>query len=693
MSNAQEFNKERKLQQTADVKWPAEGGGKRDASSRQPLKTSVLDRLGPVNRKAGDAPNRDGDRSLPRGIIWGVLALVAIFVFSFAAFLYGLSGKIFGSVARDLEQVRSGIADLKNLEPKLAEEKFSAASEDISLTFGGVLKKIRPLFEGAGDFFVGFQNLAGQGVILAQEADFLENNLLTFLLNQNGDELIRHLKVIQKTLRDINSQSDKLSSGAARLKTISPAVVDFYLPLKLDIGRYQKFVDALIVWLEADSPRHLLVMLQNPSEIRPAGGFLGSYADIAIKNASVMSIDVHDVNDADRELRLKVVPPQPLQALVTRWRAADANWFFNFPDSAGQVIKFLEASDLYAKESVKFDGAVAVSPKVIGDILALTGPVRLKNGITLDQENFLIEIQKNVQLSQAQMATYPKGVLEELSSALFGKLGSLDRAVNKELLGFIRDWLAKKDLIAYFKDGNLEEFFDDYVASGRVYDLPTDFMGDYLAIVDANIGGGKSDLFIKQDVLLESQINIDGIVSNRLVITREHLGGKSPYWWYKVPNQNYVRIFTFPNSQLTNFQGGFEKKIAAPVNYQKGSYSVEPIVQKVESGTERMFNYPAVSSYIESGKKVFSAWSKVRVGEKTQIAVAYSHRLYLPPTSSTIYQFVFEKQAGSERHYKFEIGAPVGFRFKENNLPVYEYESDDPPGRLILNLTLSKILQ
>ena len=56
-----------------------------------------------------------------------------------------------------------------------------------------------------------------------------------------------------------------------------------------------------------------------------------------------------------------------------------------------------------------------------------------------------------------------------------------------------------------------------------------------------------------------------------------------------------------------------------------------------------------------------------------------------------VYQFVFEKQSGTARHYSFAVSAPVGFVFKETNSPAYTYETDDPPSRLILNLTLEKI--
>ena len=48
----------------------------------------------------------------------------------------------------------------------------------------------------------------------------------------------------------------------------------------------QKFLDAFIPWLSSPVPHHVLVMLQNPSEIRPAGGFLGSYADITIASGT-----------------------------------------------------------------------------------------------------------------------------------------------------------------------------------------------------------------------------------------------------------------------------------------------------------------------------------------------------------------------------------------------------------------------
>jgi hypothetical protein len=637
---------------------------------------------------------------LPKGIFWGILLLILIFIASLAVVLYNSYHKTVSSVAGNLDKFRSGVDDLKSFNPSAAEEKFSETQSDLNnLTLGGFIAKLSYLFGGAGRAISGFQGLAAQGIVLSQEVSFFQDNLPDLLINKKGDGLLAHLQSVNSSLKEIGKESDSVSSAASDIESISPAAVDFYIPLKLDIKRISDFLDALIPWL-ADSPKRVLVLFQNPSEIRPAGGFLGSYADVSINKANLEKIDVRDINDADREFNLKIIPPKPLQAEITSWRAADANWFFDFPASAAQVIKFVEASKLYASTSfsassnlsVTFDGAIAVSPKILGDILSITGSVDLPDShISLDKDNFLTTLQRQVQLGQATKATYPKKILQELFSVLFEKILLFDDSQKQALGGLIGGWIENKDLMFYFKNSDLQSFIDYYVASGEVYDLPKDFNGEYLALVDANVGGGKSDIFLKQDVEFTSQINTDGTVSDHLTITREHQGNKSKDWWYRAPNEDYLQIFTSPGSRLVNFSGGVEKKISVPINYSAKGYAADPFVAAVESSTEKVFNYPAVLNYEEFGKNVFATWSKMSVGEKKRIAFDYTHRLSLAPADGVKYQFVFEKQAGTDRNYKFQISAPVGYVFQENNLPVFEYESSDPPGRLMVDLTLEKI--
>ena len=522
---------------------------------------------------------------------------------------------------------------------------------------------------------------------------------------------------------------------------------DFYLSLKTQVESAKSALDAFLPWLSEPQPHHILVFLENPSELRAAGGFLGSYADVTIASGSITNIDVHDVADVDAAFTQKIIPPKPLQLEVSKWRPADANWFFDFPTSASQTIAFFEESGLYAKTSTTFDGAVAVSPTVVSDLLSLTGPVTVgagKSATTFTADNFLVQIQKIVQNGQATSATYPKQVIGDFAKAVFAELASSTTAaasmnasgtanvattsvdigavgagntgtastatanvgtglggtglagtgstdLRAALLAMVLNWIANKDVMIYFKDLALQTMVDSYGASGAVYALPQKFNGDYLAVVDTNINGGKSDLYVSSTVTYAAQINPDGTLSGHLVVARKHNGNKSPYSWYKTTNQDYVQIFVPNGTTLTNASGTVLKKITAPINYAKSGYVSDPLVTTIESTEQTLFAYPGVAWHEESGKEVLETWSTVKAGASTQFSIDYTHRLFLPPAPGVQYEFVFEKQAGTAWHYEYNIEAPLGYVFAENGLATYSYVSDNPPGRLVVNLTLQSL--
>ena len=56
-----------------------------------------------------------------------------------------------------------------------------------------------------------------------------------------------------------------------------------------------------------------------------------------------------------------------------------------------------------------FDAAIAVSPKVVQDLLSSDGPITVSSTkTTFTADNFLVQVQKIVQAGQASSATYPK---------------------------------------------------------------------------------------------------------------------------------------------------------------------------------------------------------------------------------------------------------------------------------------------
>ncbi len=551
------------------------------------------------------------------------------------------------------------------------------------------LAKSGALWENAGSVYSGFESLSSAGLGLMAELDSLGKNWGNLLFQGGGQELIAHLQKIKEYLKSIGEANAKLSSLNIGFDNFLSGKYGSSLSLDLNLRHLNSFLGAFINWLSSPGERHVLIIFGNSSEPRPGGGFIGSYADAVFSEGSLKSAEVHDINDADRGLSAKIVPPKPLQAIEKSWTIADSNWFFDYSVSAAKTIGLMEESKTYAGKN-SFDGAIAVSPTVIGGILEVTGPVKLADrNLTINKDNFLKEIQKEVQAAQAKGAPAKK-IIAELTPEILSRLKSLSADDSSKLMTKFAEWVKKKDVIAYFKDKDIQNFLDFYGASGKIFEQPSDFNGGYLAVSAANVGGGKSDFFVNQKVFFKTQLNMDGTAGNHLEISREHRAGKNDEWWYRLPSESYIQIFTPADAILSFFSGGWDRKITPKVNYKKSDYRIDPLVDAIDSTIKKNFGYPMVDELKDSGKKVFGFWIRTIQGQTSKAILDYSVRLFSPPSDGQKYQFVFEKQTGSSGSYHFEIYAPVGFFWQEENSPLLEYDSSNPDGRTQFILTMKK---
>lgn len=599
-------------------------------------------------------------------LIWTSLGLAGLFFIIFAVgfyYFYHLPKLI----QKDMAKLRSEASELKlpGLELGYGMNNYRSDISQLTNIFG---------------LFGDIKNLAGDLPVLSLELEEIIENWPELVLTGKGEELIGRLKEIRSRLQsiyDVNERLRELSglslwSGEDISAQVS--IIDFI-----------DFTDRLITWLDSAEPRKILILLQNPSELRPGGGFVGSYAEVELRRGSFDKIEVKDINDSDRDSPLKVIPPRELQLITKRWRAADANWFFDFSYSAQKILELF-------KDGEKYDAVFGVSAGVLEDALRIAGPVELKDkGLVLGAENFLIELQKQVQIGQAEGADFPKEILSEFMPLVLEKIVSMDAVARNEFVNKLIGRTKIKDIQVYFKDRELQKFFENLGVAGRVFQIPGIWNGDYLAVVFGNVGGGKSDIYMKEKLFLQSQINSDGTLFNHLVISRKHAGEESKYSWYRMPNQGYLRVLVPQDAKLTYSNGGMTKNIKPPVNYSKDGYFQDALVAAMENNRVQSAEFPEIEFFSESGKKVFGTWIKTDLGKTSELIFDYSRRLPVLPKDGVEYEFVFERQSGASGEYFFQISAPIGFRFRENNLPVFEYNSSNPPGTLILKLTLEKI--
>ena len=634
---------------------------------------------------------------LPRGIWWAIGGLIALFVVGFVVSFYVLREKAKVAISANADSLTAGVTALENLDFVAASAQFqniAASSSDLQ-SAAGIFSTFLSDRNPVGAFIDLSQKLSS----LATVAQETEDDVFGWSGGHPPGDFADHIKQSRDIFRGIDADISNLSSVVS-LANVPLSGVDLF-SATTRLRAANTFLDAFAPWLTDSAPHHILVLLENPSELRAGGGFLGSYADVTIASGTIADVSVHDIADVDANFPVKIVPPKSLWPEISKFRPADGNWFFDFPTSASETISLFERSALYRASGTlpgeTFDGTIAISPNVVSNLLSVTGPIAVSSTlrgapVTFVADDVVVQIQKIVQDGQSQSATYPKQVLGNLMRAIFAKLASSTADERQGLLGMAGEWIVQKDVTIYFKNPAFENFAMSWGATGDVYQLPQNFEGDYLALADANVNGQKSDLYMAETLNFQSQIEVNGMAEDHIVLSRAHHGDASPYWWYEAPNQEYLQFFTPDNAVLTNESGGLSKTLSAPVNFVKGGYVIDPLIAAIESSTQTVFSYPAVTTHKESGKQVFAVWSRVGPGSSSTISFDYAHRLYVPVTDGTSYQFVFEKQAGTNRSYNFEIDAPLGYVFGETGLAAWTYNaSTTMPGRLVVNLTLEKI--
>ncbi|MBI3046328.1 MAG: DUF4012 domain-containing protein [Candidatus Harrisonbacteria bacterium] len=537
-----------------------------------------------------------------------------------------------------------------------------------------------------------------KGFLIAKDLDFLKRNGFQLMHRQKGEEVISALGRLSRNLENIENLNSRLKSQSFQLKNISSRLAYFsnlldknYLTINSNLYRAKNSVDAFLAILQQPQDQHFLLIFQNPSEIRPAGGFIGSYGDLTINRGNLKNIRIDDIYNADRQLNLKLIPPKELRGITKNWGARDANWFFDFPTSAKKVISLLEQSDLHRQTGIHFQGAIAVNTGVLKTLIEILGPIKLPNyELTLDGKNFLEEIQREVEAGRDKKpGQNPKKILSALAPLLLEKLNLLSDKEQEQLIAAFRNHLLKKDIMVYFRDWQLQNFLEIAGVGGEIINLPENFSGDYLAVINANIAGGKSDAFITQHIKLQTEITKDGKIANNLTITRTHSGQKEKDWWYRIPNKNYLKILTPLNSRLKNLRGNNDLPAIQKSSYPE-SYEQDPDLANIEKTASLIGQFQAWVG-AEFGKTFFAAWLTVPAGQNKNLTVEYESGVRLNVQDGLHYQFIFEKQSGVDGSLEYSITAPPGYIWKESGKETFEYGTQKIKAREIISLTLTAI--
>lgn len=414
--------------------------------------------------------------------------------------------------------------------------------------------------------------------------------------------------------------------------------------------------------------RRYLIIFQNPHEIRPTGGFLGSFAIIDVKDGKIINLDIPAGGSYDLQGQLDVFvePPTPLLLSNKRWEFQDSNWFPDFPASAQKMLWFYR----HARQ-VTADGVIAINATVLERLLSIIGPVHnTERALTLDSSNAVVAIQKIVEEGPEKADHKPKQIISDLAPLFIDYiLNSKPEHITPLLLN-LSEALEKKEIQAYFVDEEVENTIKTYGWSGQI--LPTKNNQDYLMAVNTNIQGQKSDAYIIQNISHQAEVAEDGSIINTVIITREHTGSQGEKL-YGQTNINYLRLYVPLGSELIS-AGGFtwpdERSFRAPDAWTKKDEFL------LEKENEIGFDDETGTRLSEEfGKTVFGNWIIIDPGETGQVFFKYRlpfkvnvaqnesgknilKKLVSENYDTSGYQLIVQKQSGQKAMFESQVIYP-----------------------------------
>lgn len=448
--------------------------------------------------------------------------------------------------------------------------------------------------------------------------------------------------IFEELLDALNLSKINITKAAALAVQIDENIIpedkrEVFLGFKNNLPEIKTKVDETIEFVEffegllgGSKQSRYLLLFQNNTELRPSGGFPGTYGVITFENGLMKDFSVEDIYNLDAKQPRNFVPPVPLQHITPTWGMRDAAWFVDFSVSAQKVAWFYKQA---TGEDV--DGVITITPQIIAEIIDLIGPIPMNEyGLTINGENFIAELQAEIEYGPNR--TQPKQIVKDLTPKLLEKIYSSEGENWLSIFQTILAGLDRKDILMYFNNLQLRNFAVEHGFSGNIKTVED----DYLMVNLANIKGSKTDRYTDTSYTVATTIGNDGYAHHNLSITRKHNGGNEKYGFYNRQNPAYVRVLVPTDSELVSISGNSEVNYKPLIKYDS-SFSIDDDLLKLERGM--VFDSKGqVATFKEAGKTGFAFWLVTDPGEETTVVLSYK----TPLNSEDDYKLYIQKQPG-----------------------------------------------
>ncbi len=308
------------------------------------------------------------------------------------------------------------------------------------------------------------------------------------------------------------------------------------------LGVAKKFVEVLPEFLGLDAKaKQYMVLFQNESELRPTGGFIGSYGILRFENGRLLGLDIKDVYEADGQLKGHVEPPWEIKTVLNeaKWFMRDANWKADFTKTSADIQWFLD------KEiGQKVDGVIGINLAVAKSFLKVIGEIYVSDfKETINDSNLYEQAEFYAETKFFPGSVQKASFLGAVGKQLFEEIKGLDMEKKAGLLQSMVDLLEQNEIQISLNNKAAAEIITNLGWDGKIYNGKCgvgDCITDYLYIVEANLGVNKANYFLNRNI--DQAINIgQNQIERVLKINYENTAKNNN--WPGGDYKNYLRVY------------------------------------------------------------------------------------------------------------------------------------------------------
>ncbi len=298
--------------------------------------------------------------------------------------------------------------------------------------------------------------------------------------------------------------------------------------------------------------KRIVVLLQNTHELRPTGGFIGSYAMITLRNGSLIEHSIQDIYEVDGQISQYPPAPAPIATYLSeddRLHLQDANWHPDFSKSGQQIL------DLMARGGrTDIDTVVALNLDLMERVLALTGPVYLADyDVTVSSKN-IAQVARADRVQFFAGSNAKSNFLNALLTQLKLRIESLSFEQQRQLAQLLLDAVPRKDIQLYSRTSEMQSLWSRWDAAGQL--SLSQETGLFIFPVEANVGVNKVNRAVRRSTDI-TRSSDDGTITLQILFQND-----DPRTDYI----NYQRLLTDPDLQLVRARFGRPDDSGAPIS-------------------------------------------------------------------------------------------------------------------------------